>query len=388
MSTDNILDRYGGRVRNDLNTVLNHISDDDPQDLISHPLTKYVHLDGLKAYLATYNDFIILTINIQCINAKYNELMLMLNGFLAEGLKIGAICVQETWQDEPKTNDDLNQFHINGYALLTQGRTCSRHGGLSIYLNDQYEYKLMNYDINCTKWEFQCVEIFGGNIKNKITICNIYRPPIHNNNNRVISTFLEEYSKLIRILSKVKHVCAVAGDLNLNLLKINERPLISNYFDMMVGYGFIPRITLPPRFSKRNCSLLDHIFVKDSLQRSTNESVILFSALSDHLGCATSLGCISFKQEKDKYVQVRNVNSNTITAFSEEIKSFDFSSNCNRDLSCDPNINYDIIHNTIHDAIEKHMPLKKENVKYLSLIIRCCLYFGFQYLDFVIYCKI
>ena len=42
------------------------------------------------------------------------------------------------------------------------------------------------------------------------------------------------------------------------------------------------------------------------------------------------------------------------------MNSINFTAMCDNDLSCDPNINYEIIHNTIHDRIDKHMPIKIE----------------------------
>ena len=38
-------------MKNDLNMVLNHNNDDDSEELLSYPTTKYVDIDGLKSQL-------------------------------------------------------------------------------------------------------------------------------------------------------------------------------------------------------------------------------------------------------------------------------------------------------------------------------------------------
>ena len=226
MALDSIMTRYGGRVENDLNLILNHVDDDDPQDLISYPHTKYVYTDGLQAHLCSYDDFIILSINIQCLNAKYNELVLLINEICSNNNNLSAICIQETWLGD---NDDTSPFNLDGFKLITQGKKCSEHGGLAVYLRNIYEHRIKTFEVTCTSWEFQSIEIYGGDLDHQITMCNIYRPP-KTGVNRVITAFKAEFEKLVTLLSKCPPPCAVTGDFNLNLLKINERPVISDFF--------------------------------------------------------------------------------------------------------------------------------------------------------------
>ena len=105
-------------------------------------------------------------------------------------------------------------------------------------------------DTQCTSWEFQCIDIYGGDLSEHITLCNVYRPP-KTGVNRVLTQFKDEFRILLTSLSRSTGTCAVAGDFNLNILKINERSVISDFFDMMVDHSFYPRITLPTRFSKK-----------------------------------------------------------------------------------------------------------------------------------------
>ena len=47
------------------------------------------------------------------------------------------MCIQETWLTD---QSDVSLFKIDGYNLISQGKKCSAHGGLAIYLNDILNY--------------------------------------------------------------------------------------------------------------------------------------------------------------------------------------------------------------------------------------------------------
>ena len=53
----------------------------------------------------------------------------------------------------------------------------------------------------------------------------------------------------------------LAGDLNINLLKNNERELFADFLEKLTNHSFYPKMTLPTRFSTHSCSLIDNVFV-------------------------------------------------------------------------------------------------------------------------------
>ena len=78
------------------------------------------------------NEFLILTLNIQSVNAKFDNLFSVIDNLASQGLYFGAICLQETWTS---IDSDLSLLQLPGYQLIHQGSTCTKHGGLIIYLN-------------------------------------------------------------------------------------------------------------------------------------------------------------------------------------------------------------------------------------------------------------
>ena len=60
----------------------------------------------------------------------------------------------------------------------------------------------------------------------------------------------EEFASNLFDLQKSKSEIIIAGDYNIDLLKINEKPIICEYFDTIVSHGFFPKITMPTRLSE------------------------------------------------------------------------------------------------------------------------------------------
>ena len=182
----------------------------------------------------------------QSVNAKFNNLFPVINNFASQGLYFGAICLQETWTSN---DSDLSLLQLPGYQLIHQGSTCTKHGGLIIYLNESYSYKMRNLYSSSDILAGMFIDINGGNLCRTFTIGNIYRPP-HDNNNNVNIQFVSELSPIMEIFQSENTYAAIVGDFNIN------------FFDLMCTNNFFPKITFPTRFARHSCSLIDQILCK------------------------------------------------------------------------------------------------------------------------------
>ena len=182
--------------------------------------------------------------NVKSLNAKFDKLKSLLDELLDENIEFSAICLQETWLEGP--NLDTSLFEVNNYIPISLGATCSSHGGLLIYLYQNYQYAIRDFYSPNTLWEGQFIDIFGNNLKQKITICNIYRPPRDRNDH--IESFINDISPILSTLSEERSDKLVVGDFNINLLKANIREKYSYFVNVMMNNDFMPKITLPTRF--------------------------------------------------------------------------------------------------------------------------------------------
>ena len=75
----------------------------------------------------------------------------------------------------------------------------------------------------------------------------------------------------------------LCGDFNIDLLQVNQRPLYSDYFNTLLSNCFYSSITLPTRFSERNCTLIDNVFCNFSMKNKDVSPGLIICDISDHL---------------------------------------------------------------------------------------------------------
>ena len=99
--------------------------------------------------------------------------------------------MQETWLG----NDaDLSGLHIDGYQLIHKGKTASEHGGLAVYIENKFNYEIIDNNYTSDKWEFLHIKITCDEFMKPLILGNIYRPPRNVNNN--YNLFTREFSDI------------------------------------------------------------------------------------------------------------------------------------------------------------------------------------------------
>ena len=131
-----------------------------------------------------------------------------------------------------------------------------------MYVSEKYNYTVKPIYSRSNVWEGQFIEISGGDLRKKITIGNVYRPPRELRDYH--QTFIEEFQQVLSILENGNGEVAICGDYNIDLLKVNERPIYHEYFDVIMSHSFCPKITFPTRFSNTRGTLIDNILCKIS----------------------------------------------------------------------------------------------------------------------------
>ena len=240
----------------------------------------YIETDHFRNNPTTY-DFSVLSLNIQSLPAKYNELNDMLNELSASNYNPEVICLQEIWQIS-----DSSLFPLPNYQTLELNtRTNTRGGGVGIFVKNNILYKVLNqYSIFHDRiFESLFIEITNDS-NQKILIGTVYRPGTKCpglNFTEQFSQFSDILSNILSELGSKYEKVYIFGDFNLDLLKINENKFISEYVDSLFSFGFLQIVTKPMRISANSATLIDHILT-NSLNE-TFESFLLCWQISDHL---------------------------------------------------------------------------------------------------------
>lgn len=301
------------------------------------------------------NNFLFLSLNCCSFSTyKFDQLVVFLNE-LNQSTCVSVIALQETWFSDLL---NLSEYEIPNYNIISIISHSSKHGGLVLYLHESFSYKILNFPHSKTIWDALFIMIENQLNGEKVVIGNVYRPP-HKHVEDII-TFKNEFSDILETASNKKYKCFIAGDINIDLLRINEITNYRDFFNDVISASFIPLITLPTRFSSRN-SLIDNIFTNSFKTKLC--SGILTSHFSDHQMYFTATLSKSFSEQKStKYIEKTVNQSIALEKFSVEFEKKFNNNMLSTDENACPNCNYNILENIISDCYK--LAFKKKTVKF------------------------
>ena len=147
-NSNSFIHNTGLNKENSLTHLLDAISPDMENEVDLLQSSKYYDDENFKIELNSINNRLcILSLNCQSINAKYEKLKLFLDDVNAQN-PISVICIQESWAHEEM---DMKYFSLPNYTLINANRRLSLHGGLIIYIHDDFAYTEISDSIPISK---------------------------------------------------------------------------------------------------------------------------------------------------------------------------------------------------------------------------------------------
>ena len=159
-----------------------------------------------------------LSLNCQSISAKFDKFKLFLDDVNNQN-PISIICIQEAWGHE---DIHMDYFSLHNYTLVNANRRLTTHGGLIIYIHNDFEFKELNGELPITHtsnmFESLFVEVWRKNcMYQKYIIGNIYRLPLYSSDD--LTTFTNEYVDILNMFRNRSKFVYLCGDFNIDLLK-------------------------------------------------------------------------------------------------------------------------------------------------------------------------
>ena len=154
--------------------------------MIKH--SPYYFDDNIKGANINFQMFTIINLNCASIKATIDQIKIKLQQLENNGTHVIAVCIQVTWLSD---ESDTSVLQIDDYYLISQGKMCNAHGGLSIYLKKHLSYKLLTFHEESTIWEGQFTEITIKSNTKEIILGNLYWPPMDINDNGTCSVSLK-----------------------------------------------------------------------------------------------------------------------------------------------------------------------------------------------------
>ena len=141
------------------------------------------------------------------------------------------------------------------------------------------------------------------------------------------------------------------------MLKINDKPIICEYFNTITSHGFFPKITLPSRFSEYHGTLIDNLLCNLSEGFFKSSAGILISNISGHFPYFLCLDYVQTANTIPTFIQIKH-NPDSLNKFKMDTINSNIYDKLNKDNSADPNENYYLLEEIVTIAMDKFMAIK------------------------------
>jgi Reverse transcriptase (RNA-dependent DNA polymerase) len=239
--------------------------------------SKFYDDDSFVRKFAGCSGPIFLSINIQCLMSKIENLKNFIINLTNRNLPIVVIAIQEVWSLQ-----HAELVNIPGFNFVYKLRSIGRGGGVGFYLRDDLQYKILDI-YPFVNFQFENIIVETCINKKKYYLCNIYRSPNSNTNESqrdLIENYNNRLDDLLPILSKPNFKTLIFSDSNINLLKLNTSQLTAEYLDTCHSNGFLLTNLKATRLTQNSSSLIDHIMSNDTSNDFVSGTII--HDLSDH----------------------------------------------------------------------------------------------------------
>ena len=175
------------------------------------------------------------------------------------------------------TEDNKLCYELDGFKHISLPKSKEIGHGISIYVDEKFDCELCN-DYTLLKEHIECIFV-------KITFDDIsviagvvYRPPNSN-----INDYINDITIITESIKRMKKICYIMGDINLDLMKYESHSKTSQYLDLLFSNSLIPLINRPTRITDRTATLIDHIYTNNYNINDKLHQGILVTDISDHL---------------------------------------------------------------------------------------------------------
>ena len=313
----------------DSTPLFNDPENQDSPYLASKFSTQFMDTLTFSSNFSNSLDISFLTLNIQSLPSKYNELCELINSLSSNHCSPIAICLQEIWNVT-----DAHQFPIPGYQpFIFTARPSGQGGGVGIYLKNGTPYKILkDKSVFIAKlYESIFIEISLPSNK-KLILGSLYRPNSKYSTLSQSEQFCQFNDILLNTLTSFNpsSQLLLLGDTNIDALKYNISENVTTYIDSLFSTGFLQTSTKPTRCTNHSATLIDHSIT--NISQNSYMNIILTTKISDHFPVVIFSDKPVDKTTKKTSHTFRNFSTENVQKFHNNLANINWetllSSNC------------------------------------------------------------
>lgn len=358
------LDRIDTQLEYDLHALCtNDNADieqtDSPFDLCNNTC-KYYEPDEVKTVLSDNpNSLKMFCLNCQGLRSHWDSFQDLIYEMGNNRHKFDFIGITELFSMS-KGECFLPGYHALEFTVRNDSN--SSKGGIGIYINDSYTYKIRK-DLSIFMPNiFESIFLEVTVAKKHIIIGTVYRPNTFPKAD--LDIFMHTMHELQNLLTGENKDIYIIGDMNINLLKFSDHIKTGEYLEDTFSQGFLPLITKPTRITSHSATLIDHIYTNKLDINAT--SGIIINDISDHFGIFTCMQHTTYRINKAAEIKMsRSYSQRNVDKFNDILCQ----NNYNQVLeeNC-PNIAYNKFMDIYLEAFNRAFPLQQRKIakKYIK----------------------
>jgi hypothetical protein len=293
-------------------TLLNdHLNADHDMQLNINIGSNYVDYAIFAKKYANSKKPMYLSVNIQSLMSKFDQLKLLINDLMLAHVPIDVIALQETWSIGYPELVQLPGFQ----QIVFSERAGMRGGGIGFYIRDGLPFNKIDNLSTFNEKTFECLSVEVQYPNKKILLSNVYRspnPPPRCSLADHMNQFMILFNQHLDNINNLNRDSYVFLDSNINLHALHDDQTALNYLNSIVGNGFVQVITRSTRIQGQSHSLIDHILINKNF--GDGDCGTLISDISDHFINFQQLPSFNQK-EKQKLITNRKFNAVNIDHF-------------------------------------------------------------------------
>lgn len=290
----------------------------------------------------------ILHLNIRSIHKNFNELVVFLRAYNLE--KCDIIILSESFECYD------NQYNINGFTMHFNNGKYNRNDGVVIFIKNNLVVNIEHFLLIKSKVTISNITFEKNN--HKMNIMCAYRPP---NTNKIY--FLEDLEFYLKNNKDKTDLSVFLGDININILNHDDNT-VNSYLSILNHFGFLSCINTPTRVTFENSSCLDHIFIRNNLNKELHKinPYVIYSDVTDHYPVMLCIKNVDKKQNLPEKIidPVTRIND---TIFCDLIKTEEWNSVLSQNEVKPPTDEFYKIISNIRDRATYKQTNKNRNTK-------------------------
>jgi len=315
--------------------------------------SSYHDVNSLSALCTRYKSPIYLSINIQSLMSKHENLTIELAELEKNNVCVDAIAIQETW--DIKYSDLVS---INGFCpVIFKRRRGMRGGGVGFYVRNGIQAEIIE---GLSPFENKIIESLTVQLTypdhKTVMLTSIYRSngPLPNvTASQQLDRFMIQFSQLLSDINDTKKRSYVFLDANINILQLHSLES-ANYLNCILSKGYLQIITKASRIHNDSKTLIDHVLSNSGGTEICSGTLI--SDISDHFFTFVAPCVSSAPKQQHRTVSKRIFSQHNLNEFKRDMSQVDWNPVIQKS-----NINeaYDVFWNNYNTIFERSFPLRR-----------------------------